>query len=159
MTQHEERAAPASAGRPPHDVLLGGEPQEHNLKPRQPQRSSRDPAPLWRASSTGETARAAALAGSARAPTLRQRVLAIIEEGPALPECIFARLTRDGVRTVLTSVRPRCSELVRMGLIADSGKRAKGEGGCKAIIWRATTEEERAAFRMRAVAPAGGGGQ
>lgn len=91
-----------------------------------------------------------------RAPTLRQRVLEIIAEGPALPEAILARLRADGVRTVLTSVRPRCSELLRMGLITDSGSREKAEGGCKAIVWRLTTDDERAAFRARAAATAEG---
>lgn len=89
---------------------------------------------------------------SRRAPTLRQRVLAIIGEGPAIPETILDRLRADGVRTVLTSIRPRCSELVRMGLIRDSGKREKGEGGCNAIVWRLTTEDERATFRARSAA-------
>ena len=106
---------------------------------------------------TGETAQAAALAMSRRAPTLRQRVLAIISEGPAIPETILARLRAEGVRTVLTSVRPRCSELVRMGLIRDSGRREKGEGGCNAIVWRLATSEEQQRFAQEREAEKGAG--
>ena len=90
----------------------------------------------WRHNATGETSEAAAKAGNK--PTLRQLVLDEIEasEVPLIPERILDRLTARGVRTVLTSVRPRCSELVRLGLIEDSGRRDVGEGGCKAIAWR-----------------------
>lgn len=102
--------------------------------------------PGWKASSTGETARAAALRMIPKAPTLRDRVLSLLEAGPAIPETLLARLRAEGVSTVLTSVRPRCSELTRMGLICDSGRRQPGEGGCMAIVWRVTTPEERAAF-------------
>lgn len=106
-----------------------------------------NPMPLWRSDATGETSREAAFAVAEKAPTLRERVLAILAEGPAIPETIHARLVREGVSTVLTSVRPRCSELMRMGLITDSGRREKGEGGCNAIVWRLTSDEERAVFR------------
>lgn len=101
------------------------------------------PLPLWRRSSTGETAREAAQISERR--TLRQRVLDLIEAKPGTPEDVFSRLTAQGVQTVLTSVRPRCSELLRLGLIADSGERARAEGGQRAIVWRATSPEERAA--------------
>ncbi|MDP3377031.1 MAG: hypothetical protein Q8S53_01600 [Brevundimonas sp.] len=115
-----------------------------------------NPTPRWRRNATGETSREAAFAVAGKAPTLRERVLAILAEKPAIPETILARLIGEGVSTVLTSVRPRCSELLRMGLITDSGRREKGEGGCKAIVWRLTTEDEREAFRARAAATAEG---
>jgi hypothetical protein len=104
------------------------------------------PQPQWRRNSTAETARAAAQAGDRR--TLRQRVLDLIEASPSplIPEEVLAKVIAEGVNTVLTSVRPRCSELARMGLIKDSGERRRGEGGCNAIAWRATTIEERAAW-------------
>ncbi|WP_336975924.1 hypothetical protein [Brevundimonas nasdae] len=94
---------------------------------------------------------------ASRAPTLRQRVLEIISDGPAIPETILARLRAEGVRTVLTSVRPRCSELVRMGLIRDSGRREKGEGGCNAIVWRLSTPEEQQRFAQKRDADKGAG--
>lgn len=104
------------------------------------------PLPLWRWSATGETAKDAAQRNPRR--TLRQRTLDLIEAAPTpvIPETILARLRAEGVQTFLTSVRPRCSELARMGLIADSGTRQKGEGGCNAIAWRATTPDERSRF-------------
>lgn len=98
---------------------------------------------LARRTSTGETAGDAAR-GNKR--TLRQRVLDRITCGPCIPETIFADLRADGVSTVLTSVRPRCSELARLGLICDSGQRERGEGGCRAIVWRRTTAAEEAAY-------------
>lgn len=114
--------------------------------------SRRSIRPLWRRNATGETSRLAALAVASRAPTLRQRVLEILTEGPAIPETIFSQMKAEGVRTVLTSIRPRCSELARMGLIIDSGRREKGEGGCSAIVWRVTTHEEQRAFAERRAA-------
>lgn len=108
-----------------------------------------NPHPLWRKSSTGETAREAAkaMAPVHKAPSLRRRVLDIItDHGPIIPERIYARLINDGVTTVLTSVRPRCSELARMGLILDSGHRERAEGGCNAIAWRRATPAETAAY-------------
>lgn len=99
---------------------------------------------LWKRASIGETAREAAKAG--KKPTLRHLVLDRIREAPAIPETILADLRAEGVRTVLTSIRPRCSELARLGLIRDSGQREKGEGGCKAIVWTACTPDETAAY-------------
>lgn len=96
---------------------------------------------LSRNNATGETSHEAAK-GDKR--TLRERVLDRITAGPCIPETILADLRREGVATVLTSVRPRCSELVRLGLIRDSGRREKGEGGKPAIVWRACSAEERA---------------
>lgn len=104
----------------------------------------------WRRNAIGETSQAAAKAGDK--PTLRQLVLDEIEASPTplIPERILDRLTSRGVRTVLTSVRPRCSELARLGLIEDSGLRERGEGGCRAIAWRATDADTRAKFSSEA---------
>ncbi|WP_426046058.1 hypothetical protein [Brevundimonas sp. TWP3-1-2b1] len=97
---------------------------------------------LSRRNSTGETSRDAAK-GDKR--TLRERVLDRLGRGPAIPETILADLRAEGISTVLTSIRPRCSELLRMGLIRDSGQRQTGEGGKKAIVWRLADDAERAA--------------
>lgn len=107
------------------------------------------PAPQWKRSSIGETAQCAAQSSDRR--TLRQRVLDAIEASPAplIPEDILAQLRADGVKTVLTSIRPRCSELARAGFIRDSGQRRPGEGGCSAIAWRATTTAERAEWAAK----------
>lgn len=105
--------------------------------------------PGWKAVSTGGTAEAAARHMAPKAPTLRERVLALLESTPAIPETLLAHLRKEGVSTVLTSVRRRCSELARMGMICDSGRREPGEGGCMAIVWRVTTSDERALHHAR----------
>lgn len=77
-----------------------------------------------------ETSRAAAQAVKAKAPLLRERVLAEIKKRPGTPEQIANRLSLP-----LMSVRPRCSELSAKGLIKDSGGRGTAMGGKQAIIW------------------------
>jgi hypothetical protein len=103
--------------------------------------------PRWRRDATGETSRSAALAGPRI--TLRERVLERIETAPAPLTCeeVLANLRAEGVRTTLSGVRARCSELGKgAGLIADSGLRGCSDGGMRAIRWRATTELERATW-------------
>lgn len=108
--------------------------------------SGADFGPFWRNNATGETAREAALAVKPRVKTQRERVLDALADGPATPEVISARIEATGVRAMLMSVRPRCSELMRLGEIVDSGLRGPGAGGCKAIIWRLATPEEKATY-------------
>lgn len=98
---------------------------------------------LYRKNATGETSREAAK-GSKK--TLRQRVLERIERGPASAEMIFAELRAEGVQTVLTSIRPRCTDLLKRGLVRDSGQRGKSEGGKRSIIWERTTPDQEAAY-------------
>ncbi len=100
--------------------------------------------PGWRRQATAETSREAALAVRPRAPTQAELVLAALAKGPAHPEAITARIIEAGHRIMLISVRPRCSQLVRLGRIKDTGQRGRTAGGCKAIVWRLATEEERA---------------
>ena len=90
----------------------------------------------WRHNATGETSEVAAKSGDK--PTLRQLVLDEIKTSPVplSPERILDALKARGVGTVLNSIRPRCSELLRLGLIKDSGRREIGEGGCKVIAWQ-----------------------
>jgi len=114
--------------------------------------SLHEPRALWKRSSIGETAEAAAKSIGRKAPTLRQRVLDHLAAGPATPEQLLALIRKDGVFTVLTSIRPRCSELARLGLITDSGKRQPGEGCGAAIVWRVTTDDERAAHAAKVAA-------
>ncbi len=44
-----------------------------------------------------------------------------------------------------------------MGLIRDSGRREKGEGGCNAIVWRLSTPEEQQRFAQKRDADKGAG--
>lgn len=106
-----------------------------------------DTLPLWRHSSTGETAKEAALSVASRAQTLRQLTLDMIEAGPATGEAVYAKLSEQGVRCVLYSIKPRLSELARQGLIKDSGLRGLSDSGkCRSIVWVATSPAEREAF-------------
>ncbi len=70
-----------------------------------------------------------------KAPSLRDQVLAEIRREAATPEQVALRL---GVP--LMNVRPRCSELARLGLIEDSRVRRLAMGGRKAIVWKAVAK-------------------
>lgn len=103
--------------------------------------------PFSRKDATGETSAHGRDFIAPKAKTLRQHVLDAIEAEKGTPEQIHERLQKAGVRHLLTAVRPRCSELTRMGLIVDSGERGLGESQrCRSIVWRASTPEERAAW-------------
>lgn len=84
--------------------------------------------PGWKAR---DTSREAAAGVAKIAPTLRQRVLEALRERPGTPEEIAGRL---GVPVM--NVRPRTSELFRLGLIEDTGHRGAAMGGRRAIRWR-----------------------
>jgi hypothetical protein len=106
--------------------------------------------PGWRAGSTGETAEAAANAMRDRAPALIAQIEALLAEGPLTPEEAQAKLAARGCVALLTSVRPRFSQLARQGRVTDSGERGLGEGGrCRSIRWRLTTEHERVIWRTQ----------
>lgn len=67
------------------------------------------------------------------ANTLRSKVLAMIRASAV-------GFTADEVAAVLSedilSVRPRCSELARDGVIHDSGERRRNKSGNNQIVWR-----------------------
>ncbi len=110
---------------------------------------SQHPRALFRENAIGETARDAAryIEAGGKAKTLRQHVLDAIEAQSGTPEELWARLKSQGVDHLLTAVRPRCSELARMGLIKDSGERGLGESQrCRSIRWAATNAAEREAW-------------
>jgi len=96
--------------------------------------------PGW--SGPGETSQDAAMSVLGSATTIRISVLACIE---------CAQLTGDEIlkmmnwpHLTINSVRSRCSELRRAGLIEDSGERRESVCGRKVIVWR-LTEAGRAA--------------
>jgi hypothetical protein len=90
-----------------------------------------------------------------RTGTQRARVYEAIQAlSEATPEQVVAFLERRGDPVMLMSCRPRCSELARLGFIVDTGKRGKGHGGSPAMIWRPTTELERAAWLAEQAAEA-----
>lgn len=79
-----------------------------------------------------DTGRAAAAGMEPKAGTIRARVLAAIREKPGTPEEIAER-----IREPVMNVRPRISECSVLGLVEDSGERAKAMGGRMAIRWKA----------------------
>lgn len=88
-------------------------------------------APGWKAQTTSEQA---ALGVVPAAMTLRERVLTAIRLKAGTPEELAMRLDAP-----VMNVRPRCSELLRKGLIRDSGQRRRALGGRQAIVWEAAT--------------------
>ena len=79
----------------------------------------------------GETSREAAEAISATAPLLRERCLDCLSLGPKTPDEVAERLGLS-----ILSVRPRISELARMGRIRDTGQRRRNRSGKRAKVWQ-----------------------
>lgn len=80
-----------------------------------------------------DTSLEAAVSMSERAVSLRAACLGILRYRDATAdEC--ATLLRESV----LSIRPRISELRRMGFADDSGKRRFNRSGKRAIVWRST---------------------
>jgi predicted ArsR family transcriptional regulator len=82
--------------------------------------------------------KAAADAMQPRAKTLRDRVLALLKDGAFTTDEAAHILDK----TVL-AVRPRFSELLKMGLIMDTGRTRKNSSGISATVWRAIEAAER----------------
>lgn len=77
------------------------------------------------------TSLAAARSMATKAPTLRQRCLAVLDHGPATPDEIAAELGE----TVL-AVRPRTTELLRASLIEWTGAVRPNASGRMAKVYR-----------------------
>ena len=82
-----------------------------------------------------DTSHAAAEGMAAKAESLRDRVLAEIRRKAQTPEQVALQLA-----VPLMNVRPRCSELARLGLIEDSRVRREAIGGLQAIVWKAVVK-------------------
>jgi hypothetical protein len=76
------------------------------------------------------------LGGVMLAITVRKEVLAYLA---AHPDGATADEIAEALRRTPFTVRPRCSELLRRGLIVDSGLRRENTSGKKAIVWVAST--------------------
>lgn len=81
---------------------------------------------------------AAAIAAT-KAPRLRRLVLGILCEHPKNltvdQVCAIAKLPRY-------SLQPRFSELLKLGLIRDTGERRENVSGARAKVWRAVWLDE-----------------
>ena len=86
------------------------------------------------------TSEVAARRVAPRTPNNRERILTLIRERGALG------LTDDEGEALLNmgpqSYTPRRGELVKQGLIVDSGRRRKTESGCPAVVWVAAEHTE-----------------
>jgi len=88
-------------------------------------------APGWKAR---ETAKQAAEEMKPRAPTIQARIMDSMRKGYGYTPDAFAEA--HGLSPL--AVRPRFSELAKLGKIKDSGRRASNGSGRKAIIWVAS---------------------
>jgi predicted ArsR family transcriptional regulator len=78
-----------------------------------------------------DTSRNAAEAVRGRAVALRAACLTQLTASAATADEIASRLGES-----VLAIRPRVSELARMGKIADSGERRPNASGRNAIVWR-----------------------
>lgn len=89
------------------------------------------------------TSVAAAIDATKRAPTMTDLIWAIYQDGPHTPEEVHAKLSRNGERVLLTSVRARICGLHKAGRLANSGEKGLGESlRSKVVRWRMTTPQE-----------------
>lgn len=91
--------------------------------PMHPPRKVRAPARVEPVAVAGEDGRSAS-----------QRVLDALKKQAGTAEQIANRINEP-----LLNVRPRCSDLVRRGLIRDSGRRGTSMGGQLATVWEAVS--------------------
>ena len=101
-----------------------------------------------RRKATGETSKDAASLTGPAAPAMRRAILAMLEGGAATSEMLLARFVATGIKTCISTVRGRNSDLRNAGLITDSGQRGRSETGRRCIAWRLTTATEREAFEQ-----------
>jgi len=80
----------------------------------------------------GGTSQDAADAIHNRAATLRQAVIAMFRKHGSLTADEVAELLGESV----LAIRPRLSELRKLGRIADTGLRRKNQSGRSANVWR-----------------------
>lgn len=80
-----------------------------------------------------DTSQAAAEGIAPRAPKLREMALAILERSNGLTaDQVAARLGLS-----ILSIRPRITELTRLGKVRDTGERRPNASGKNAIVWAA----------------------
>lgn len=112
--------------------------------------------PLARRRSTS-TSVAAAIDATAKAPNMTEEIWPMFADGPLSPEDIHARLTANGERVLLTSVRARVCGLRRAGRLVDSGERGLGESQkSKVVRWRRSTPSEMSDYLAKTAAEAEG---
>ena len=76
-----------------------------------------------------DTSKAAAGLVSSRVTRLREIVLDAYDQGPMTPDEVAALIGED-----ILAVRPRCTELKRMGLLRKTGTRRANKSGANACV-------------------------
>lgn len=79
-----------------------------------------------------ETSRAAAESIAEGASTLRAKVLAYLRDHP---DGLTDEQMQGGLGMNPSTQRPRRGELLRMGLVVDSGKQRATKSGRMAVVW------------------------
>ena len=96
--------------------------------------------PNWPGFRARDTSKAAADAMAPKAPSLRDRVLRVV--------CTYSPTADEAAEILdesILAIRPRVSELAKLGLIRDSGgRRTNISSGKAAIVWVANELERRA---------------
>jgi predicted ArsR family transcriptional regulator len=82
-----------------------------------------------------ETGAEAAAAIASEVFAIRRRVLLALRQGPATPD-----ETAQQLGLHWQNVRPRFSELARMGLIKATGEKRRNRTGRRAKVWKLHTE-------------------
>lgn len=77
-----------------------------------------------------ETGKAAAEAIAPRTPRLRAACLRVIADAPATPDEVADKLGLS-----ILSIRPRITELQKLGAIEDTGLRRRNDSGRMAKVW------------------------
>ena len=89
--------------------------------------------PYARGARDRDTSQAAGDSAAATAPLLRGKALAILERSNGLTaDEVAGRLGLS-----ILSIRPRITELTRLGKVRDSGARRPNASGRNAIVWAA----------------------
>lgn len=83
-----------------------------------------------------DTSKEAAHSMQPTAPLLRERVVACLSHRPLTADEVAIRINASAF-----SVRPRISELARMGMISDTGERRANDSGRKAKVWQVNKEK------------------
>jgi predicted transcriptional regulator len=141
MTTHDNGGASSEGGPRLNSSPSSNKPTNTSKRCSAQLQSGRNPAG-FKDSGGGTTSFEAAVAIAHSVGHIQAQVLDVLKDGPATPEEISDRIGRH-----FTSVRPRLSELLQKGLVADTGQRGKGALGGKVRIWRLSTHQEIEAFQ------------
>lgn len=98
--------------------------------------------PGWRQGPNSETSREAADKAAKTAQPLKVRVVELLRSGPASPEELVQRFADQGDAVLLNTIRARCTDLGKVGVLRPSGSYGRGESGKTRVIrWEVVPEQ------------------